>query len=101
MTDLEWPFLPANIPGINYEELKELKTVYSGIEHIVLDVEKYIQEDNIEYIRLIPPYKNNCCFEKNKKNCIKLGSFQKKSDKKYYCWFHVNCSSTNSNDEDI
>ena len=67
-------------------KLENLKKYLKKIEKIKI----YLKEDNIEFIRVIPPYIEKCSVDNPK--CIKAGSFLKKSDNTYYCWFHVNCN---------
>ena len=88
MTDIMWPLLPPNIPGVDYDKLKECNKLYNSIKEYIDNFDKY-QNDKIKFIRITPPYTEKCSFDNPK--CIKAGSFIKKSDKKYFCWFHVNC----------
>ena len=99
MSDIKWPLLPQNIIGVNYKELEEFDKLYK--KHIYFldnfnryqkedNFDIYQKEDNIEFSRVIPPYREKCSVDNPK--CVKSGSFLKKSNNKYFCWFHVNCN---------
>lgn len=89
MTDIMWPLLPPNIPGVDYNKLIECQQLYNNIKDYVENFSKY-EDNNIDIIRITPPYKEKCSIDNPK--CIKAGSFFKKSEKKYFCWFHINCT---------
>jgi hypothetical protein len=86
----EWPHLPPNINGINYELINEVAIKYKKLLKVLTrdNTEKKIEltnsdDNNID--RLIPPYDIPCNYEE----CIKPAAFRKDVDNKYYCWFHI------------
>jgi len=88
----EWPHLPLNINGINYELINEIDIKYNKLYKVITrdNTKKKIEltnsdENNSDIDRLEPPYDIPCNFEE----CIKKAAFQKNIDNKYYCWFHV------------
>jgi hypothetical protein len=90
MSDIKWPLLPQNIIGVNYKELEEFDKLYKKYICFLDNFNRYQKEDNIEFSRVIPPYREKCSVDNPK--CVKPGSFLKKFNNKYFCWFHVNCN---------
>lgn len=50
-----------------------------------------LQENNLEYSRIIPPYTIFCSYSQIN-GCLKKAAFKHNINKKNYCWFHVNCN---------
>ena len=100
---LIWPYLPENIKGVNNEFFNKFVKIYEIAEQNILNIDSPISlnkvkldesnilnspEDNLDFIRLEPPYNIPCTNSTN--NCLKKAAFQSVINNKYYCWFHIN-----------
>jgi hypothetical protein len=99
-----WLNVPKNIKGFDYNLIDLAYSKYSIIEQLILNINKYISENekilnkfklqqsnnDADYTHLVPPYIIPGTYSKD--NCLKMAAFKNNRDQKYYCWFHVHSS---------
>ena len=101
----QWPHLPPNIQGIDYELIDKISNnnISSEINDIlsyINDAKKFIENSvNLQkvldsnpannFYREAPPFNVPCVYSTDE-GCVKKAAFKHKLDGAYCCWFHIN-----------